>query len=154
MARTPDFVQRELPVILTTTGAIDRDMMELINHDITKGQSFQSAADRIAQTVYREHTRHHLSYVQYHAAKQTKAQQPGSQTELAHVLNPAPAPPQLDQLGVAGLAKPYVPSGQYLSGAWLEAVQPVAQWAKRHMSVREVLVLGPHLQKCKVCTYC
>lgn len=32
------------------------------------------------------------------------------------------------------LAKPYIPCSQYLIGAWLEAVQPVVQWAKLHMS--------------------
>ena len=79
--------------------------------------------------MYREHTQHHLAYLQYHAAKQTKAQQPGTQPKLDDVLYPAKAPPQFDQLGVAGLAKPYIPSGQYVSAAWLEAVQPVVKTA-------------------------
>ena len=68
-------------------------------------------------------TQHHLAYLQYHAAEQTKAQQPGTQPKLDDVVYPAKAPPQFDQLGVAGLAKPYIPSGQYVSAAWLEAVQ-------------------------------
>ena len=42
----------------------------------------------------------------YHAAKQTKAKQPGTQPKWDDVLHPAQAPPHIDQLGVARLGKP------------------------------------------------
>lgn len=45
-------------------------------------------------------------YLQYHAAKHTKAKQPGTQPKWDDVLHPAQAPPHIDQLGVAGLGKP------------------------------------------------
>lgn len=34
ISRLPEFVKMELPVILTPSGAIDRKMLELINHDV------------------------------------------------------------------------------------------------------------------------
>ena len=43
-------------------------------------------------------------------------------------------PPQFEQLGSQGIAKPYIPSPHYLSSAWLEAVKDQVEWAKRHMS--------------------
>ena len=130
LARLPDWVQTQLPVILTTNGAIDRDMMELINYDVTNGQGFQASSERIATSLYRQHAQNQLSYLQLHASKQ----QPGQQPKVDAGHPPKQPPPQFEQLGSAGFAKPYIPSPQYLSSAWLEAVKPQLEWAKRHMS--------------------
>ena len=106
LARLPDWVQSQLPVILTTSGAIDRDMMELINYDVTIGQGFQASAERIATTPYRQHAQNQLSYMQLHASKQ----QPGQQTRLDVGHPPKQPAPQFEQLGSKGFAKPYIPS--------------------------------------------
>ena len=68
LARFPDWVQTQLPVILTTNNAIDRDMMDLISYDVTNGQGFQASAERIATTLYRQHAQNQLSYLQLHAS--------------------------------------------------------------------------------------
>ena len=63
LARLPDWVQTQLPVILTTNGAIDRDMMDLISYDVTNGQGFQASAERIATILYRQHAQNQLAKV-------------------------------------------------------------------------------------------
>ena len=130
LARLPDWVQSQMPVILSTNGAIDRDMMELINYDVTHGQGFQTSAERIATSLYRQHAQNQLSYLQLHASKQ----QPGQQTRLDAGHPPTQPPPQFEQLGSKGFAKPYIPSPQYLSSAWLEAVKDQVKWAEQHVS--------------------
>lgn len=135
LARLPEYVQNQLPVILTAKGAIDRQMFELINYDVLHGASFQSASDRIRAQLYRQHYEHHLAYLSFHQTKQVTAKQPGQQQRVDEVLHPPGAPAQFHQLGTGGLGKPYIPCGQYLTGAWLEAVQHVVKWAKNHMAL-------------------
>lgn len=124
-----------MPVILTSKGAIDREMFELINYDVTHSASFQSAANRIRAQLYRQHAESHLRYLQFHVEKQGPPPQAGEQRRLDHLLQKPQGPAQFDQLGTGCLHKPYIPCSQYLSDAWLEAVQPVVKWAKQHMSL-------------------
>ena len=79
------------------------------------GQGFQASAERIVTSLYRQHAQNQLSYLQLPASKQ----QPGQPTRLDAGHPPTQPPPQFEQLGSKGFAKPYIHSPQYLSSAWL-----------------------------------
>ena len=132
MARLPEYVQNQIPVILTAKGAIDRQMFELINYDVLHGASFQSASERISAQLHRDHCQQHHNYLSFHKTKQAIAKQPGQQQRIDQQRGP---PEQYDLLDTGGPGKPYIPSGQYFSGAWQEAVKPVVKWAKNHMAL-------------------
>ena len=92
LARLPDWVQTQLPVVLTTKGAIDRDMMEIMSFDVVNGQSFQASTDRIKTALHRRHAQNHLTYLQFHAGKQRQSKQPGRQQSM-HDMFPSEQPP-------------------------------------------------------------
>ena len=72
MKRLPAWISDQLQI--TPCRAIDKDMLDLVNLDISRGLGIAAAADRIKAIVNAQHTRNHLAYLQFNAA----LQQPGT----------------------------------------------------------------------------
>ena len=124
MARLPAFLAAQLSITFTHSGAMDDDMLQHIHHDVMKGLSFQAACDRAASFLRHNHNQAELEFL----SLWNYQQQPGTQTSLDRPALSG-APPQFGTFGSAGHSKPYISSGQYAAGIWLEKYRPLAAFA-------------------------
>ena len=109
MAKLPDWITHQLPVYITACGAVDRDTFDLVDFDVTHGQGFATAAERINIKLHQLHAKTELEHLQFCAARQ----QPGLQATLDDP--PCGNPPAFGQLGDGSVSKAYKTSGQFLS---------------------------------------
>ena len=143
LARLPAHITAKLPVVFTRRGAIDKEMLSVLDHSIRHGGSFSAGADHIKECFIKRHGQAHLAYLRHLAARR----QAGMQTHLAPAQAPAGSagpPPQLqlsqqrqgtpEPFSRDGTYSGYLPTKQWLSTVWLDANRGRAQLAKRHMS--------------------
>lgn len=128
MAKLPDWITNQMPVHVTACGAIDRDTFALVSYDVTHGQSFASAAQRINTVQHQRHAETELEYLQFWEHRQ----QPGQQASLDDPKQRSPPP--FGQLGDGSVIKAYITSAQYLSTLWLNVVESRVEVARLAMS--------------------
>ena len=134
--RLPVCISALLPAVFTHSGAMDKDMLHHIDHDIMNGTSITAAWTRAVDFAHKQHNAAELQYL----SVQAFMQQPGQQTQLDGS-GPSGAPEQFPQFGDASLAKQHLSSSQYCSTVWLDRVQDRCYYAQRVMSA----VLGRFL---------
>jgi len=128
VALLPEWLQMQLPVILTHKGAIERDTWNQVQASILNAGNFSAAAKSIEETMLQDYYATHEQYLRFVDYKLSmrkgtlQSWQKGTQ-------KPMPFGTYDDQQGYWG----YKPSAQWLTGIFLEQMRQPMEFIKRYM---------------------